>query len=499
MIFKTEEGKSGHAHRKREALPWWIFGLLGLVLTVWLGHEFLDGPLGLAAESAAEIPTPAGIRTSAMSRLACSPGPSCDYFTPGDAGRPGLGWVFIGPVNAVLGWFFRGFNRQFDRMTAVYGRTVGKTLARQRGRAAGLRRPAGADVLAIQPHADGLHSAAGQGLPAAERAVARFRLGRAHARRSWPSIETLASRHAGRSSTRVGISGQSLILDANAPEPRLDVRHARRSSPSGAARTLTADAIAAALRDRCQRGGARGDRLGLRRAADRRPGHHRRLQADRRGPRQSRPGRAAARQRPDRRPGQQDTPGLQGLFNSSRANTPWLYLDIDRTKCMALGVPVSDVFNTLQVYLGSFYVNNFNEFGRTWQVNVQADQRFREHGRDIRQLQVRNNQGEMIRLGTLLDVRDISGPVMVMRYNMYSATAITGNTAPGTSSGQAIALMQEIASAGTAAVDGLRLDRADVPATAGRQRGDLSSSPWPWCSCSSCWPRSTRAGRCRWP
>ena len=76
------------------------------------------------------------------------------------------------------------------------------------------------------------------------------------------------------------------------------------------------------------------------------------------------------------------TPGLEGLFTSIRANTPWLYLDIDRTKCMALGVPVSEVFNTLQVYLGSYYVNNFNEFGRTWQVNVQADQSFRERGRD---------------------------------------------------------------------------------------------------------------------
>ena len=139
------------------------------------------------------------------------------------------------------------------------------------------------------------------------------------------------------------------------------------------------------------------------------------------------------------------TAGLQGLFNSSRANTPWLYLNIDRTKCMALGVPVSEVFNTLQVYLGSYYVNNFNEFGRTWQVNIQADEDFREHGRDIKQLKVRNNRGEMVRLGTLLELRSISGPVMVMRYNMYSATAITGNTAPGTSSGQAIALLQEVA------------------------------------------------------
>ena len=155
-------------------------------------------------------------------------------------------------------------------------------------------------------------------------------------------------------------------------------------------------------------------------------------------------------------------PGLQGLFNSSRANTPWLYLDIDRTKCMALGVPVSELFNTLQVYLGSYYVNNFNQFGRTWQVNIQADQRFRGDAHDIRQLQVRNNQGQMIRLATLMDVRNTSGPVMVMRYNMYSAAAITGNPAPGTSSGQAIALMQEIAAAGIAAVDGQRLDRAGV-------------------------------------
>ena len=85
----------------------------------------------------------------------------------------------------------------------------------------------------------------------------------------------------------------------------------------------------------------------------------------------------------------------------------------------------------LQVYLGSYYVNNFNEFGRTWQVNVQADPKFRSQVADIRQLQVRNNQGQMIRLGTLLDVRDTSGPVMVMRYNMYSAAAITGNAGAG--------------------------------------------------------------------
>jgi multidrug efflux pump subunit AcrB len=139
------------------------------------------------------------------------------------------------------------------------------------------------------------------------------------------------------------------------------------------------------------------------------------------------------------------TPGLEGLFNSSRANTPWLYLDIDRTKCLALGVDVSDVFNTLQVYLGSYYVNNFNEFGRSWQVNVMADQRFRARVDDVLLLKVRNKQGQMLPLGTVLEIRDITGPVMLMRYNMYSATAINGNMAPGTSSGQAIGLMEGIA------------------------------------------------------
>ena len=166
---------------------------------------------------------------------------------------------------------------------------------------------------------------------------------------------------------------------------------------------------------------------------------------------------------------------------------------------MALGVSVSDVFTTLQIYLGSYYVNNFNEFGRTWQVNVQADQRFRDRVDKILQLQVRNNQGQMVRLGTLIDVRDTSGPVMVMRYNMYSAAAITGNTAPGISSGQAIELMQEIADEELPRLDGLRLDRIDLSAAPGGQRGDLRLRPGAWCSSSWCWRPSTKAGRCRWP
>ncbi len=112
---------------------------------------------------------------------------------------------------------------------------------------------------------------------------------------------------------------------------------------------------------------------------------------------------------------------------------------------MTLGVQVSDVFNTLQGYFGSYYVNNFNLFGRIWQVNIQADETFRNRVPDIRQLQVRNAQGQMVLLGTVMSVHDTSGPVVVTRYNLYSASAITGNVSPQISSGQGIALMQEIA------------------------------------------------------
>jgi multidrug efflux pump subunit AcrB len=138
------------------------------------------------------------------------------------------------------------------------------------------------------------------------------------------------------------------------------------------------------------------------------------------------------------------TEGLMGLFNSSRFDTPWVYLDIDRTKCVALGVTMDEVFNALQYNIGSYYVNNFNEFGRNWQVNIQADPLFRDRVRDIRKLQLRNQQGEMFPLATVLSIRDTSGPVLVLRYNMYSAAAITGAPAPGTSSGQAADLMEQL-------------------------------------------------------
>jgi multidrug efflux pump subunit AcrB len=139
-----------------------------------------------------------------------------------------------------------------------------------------------------------------------------------------------------------------------------------------------------------------------------------------------------------------DNPELQGLFTSFRAKTPWLYLDIDRAAAKTMGLSIGDVFNTLQVYLGSLYVNDFNRFGRTWQVNVQADSVFRKQVEDLRQLKIRNASGKMVPFGSLMQVRDVEGPVLVMRYNMYPAAAINGNPGPGVSSGQAIDVMQSL-------------------------------------------------------
>lgn len=136
---------------------------------------------------------------------------------------------------------------------------------------------------------------------------------------------------------------------------------------------------------------------------------------------------------------------LVGVFSMFRANTPQLYVEIDRTKCKSLGVALTDAFNTLQTNMGAYYVNDFNQFGRTWQVNAQAESDFRSRPEDVSRLQVRNASGAMVPLGAVASVRESTGPLMITRYNMYPAAAINGAPAPGKSSGQAIATMQGLA------------------------------------------------------
>jgi hydrophobe/amphiphile efflux-1 (HAE1) family protein len=428
MIFKTEEDASGHKLQK-EAIPWWLFGILGGILTIWLGQRFLAErffpPANPAAEATASTPWAAYAL----------------YFIPGALLGGILGWLIIKSVNRLLAVFFNWFNKLFDMFVAVYGRVVGGLLRVTilalivYGGLLGVtywqfdRAPTG-----FIPQQDKGYLLLNVQLPdsaSVERTAAVVK-----------RIEQIAHDTPGVEHT-VGITGQSLILNANAPNlgsmyvilKSFDQRHSA---------ALSGDSIAADLQDRCKRelldatvavfGAPPVDGLGN-------TGGFKLVIEDRGnaglGPLQRVSEQIVARGN--------RTFGLKDLFNSSGANTPWLYLDIDRTKCEALGVSISELFNTLQVYLGSYYVNNFNEFGRTWQVNLQADPEFRKKVPDVRELQVRNNRGQMVRLGTLLDVRDTSGPVMVMRYNLYSAATVTGTASPDGSSGKAMELMQTIA------------------------------------------------------
>jgi multidrug efflux pump len=131
------------------------------------------------------------------------------------------------------------------------------------------------------------------------------------------------------------------------------------------------------------------------------------------------------------------TPGLAGVFTSYNINVPQLYADVDRTKAQQLGVDVQDVFNTMQIYLGSLYVNDFNRFGRTYQVVAQADHDFRSKPDDLLRLEVRNNAGRMVPLGSVVHVAETGGPESATRYNAYRAADLNAAAAPGYSTGQA--------------------------------------------------------------
>jgi multidrug efflux pump len=139
------------------------------------------------------------------------------------------------------------------------------------------------------------------------------------------------------------------------------------------------------------------------------------------------------------------TPGLVGLFTMFRANVPQIRVDPDMRACMAKGVSLQDFADTLAIYEGSLYVNDFNLFGRTWQVNVQADAAFRDQVEDLIPLAVRNNQGGMVPVGSLASIKPVNGPPVLTRYNMYPAASINGTSMPGLSSGQVIDLLTALA------------------------------------------------------
>ena len=342
-----------------------------------------------------------------------------------------------------LGWFFRLFNRGSRRAPPA---TRGPS-APAPGVAVGaarLRRAGGADRVGVPDGTDGVRAGPGSGprghqrpasgLASLERTqdvlieVNRVLLGDPGDRENYPGIPGIA--HATTS------AGMSLVMGANSPnfgtafvilEP-----FDKRQRPD-----LKADAIMAAIRRECAKH-IRGADVKVFGAAPV-PGlsvasGFKVMVQDRAGI-----GLGTLQNRTDALVAKlQDDPAAIGVLTQFRSKTPQLFLEVDRTKCQALGVPINDVNQAMQVNLGSLYVNSFNEFGRHWQVTAQARGEFRTRPEKVNLLTVRNNRGEMIPLGTLVRLREINGPVSVQRYNLYTSAAVSGNVRPGVSSGVAI-------------------------------------------------------------
>ena len=372
---------------------------------------------------------------SAINSLTLSPALAAILMKPKGAKRDPLTWL----LDMMLGWFFKLFNVSFDFATSVYATCVGLLL---RGTILVLclyfalllltwrefsRAPVG-----FVPNQDKGYLMLSVQLPDSA-SVGRTReiLNR---------IESISRSTEGVAHT-VSVSGQSLLLSTNASN--LGSIYVMLEE-FGDRKGISADAIASKIRDECLAeirdaqvsifGAPPIDGLGT-------TGGFKLIVEDR-----GNLGLSELQRVTDNIVDEaNNTPGLQGVFGSLRSNTPWLYLDIDREKCLALGVSPSDVFKTLQVYLGSYYVNNFNRFGRSWQVNVMADAQYRTKVSQILELKVSSLKKEMVPLATLIRLRDESGPQSLMRYNMYSASSVTGNLVPGTSSGDAINLLEEIA------------------------------------------------------
>lgn len=426
------------ARRAMDEVSGPVIAIALILSAVFVPCMFLGGITGQFFRQFA-VTIAASTLLSAFNSLTLSPALAAVLLRPRDEPADGITQL----LDTAFGWFFRGFNRGLTLGTNFYTFLVGGLL---RISILALLVYAGLLFLTYRtwtqtpvgfiPQQDKGYLLLNVQLPDAA-SVQRTQAVMAE-------VETVAHGTRGVAHT-VGISGRSLLLNANGPNlgsmyVMLDT-FAERQGPG-----LSAEAIAAELRQKC-RDKIRGGVVTVFGAPpidglDTTGGFT--LVLEDRG----NLGLDALQHVGDRIVARGNrTDGLEGLFDSSRVATPWLYLDIDRTKCEVLGVSVSDVFQVLEANFGAYYVNNFNEFGRTWQVNVMAEPRFRDRVRDLLRLWVRNREGEMVPLGTLMQVRTSSGPALVQRYNMYPAAMITGRPGPDTSSTEAIRLMEEVTDA----------------------------------------------------
>ncbi len=407
--------------RRYEVLPWIVYVVLG----GWASYAWL---LPCLTPWLPILPLRANAAWWLVAAMAVAAGAI--------AGR-----LSAGPLNAILGRSFRLFNVGFNHVTNAYTRAVGWTLRISvlvlvvYGGLLGLtywgfvRSPSG-----FIPMQDKGYLLVNVQLPDAA-SLERTEQVMRH-------IEDIARHDPGVEHT-VAIAGQSILLGANAPNfgaMYIMLKDFHERTGEG----LSADTIARRLQQHFQteiRGGLVNifgappvDGLGT-------AGGFKIVLEDRGdsglGALQKTGEKIVERGRKIDR--------LKDLFCSFRADTPWLFLDIDRDQAKTMGVSTTEIFDTLQVYLGSLYVNDFNRFGRTWQVNVQADADYRQRIEDLKQYKVRSVSGRMVPLGAMASVREINGPVLIQRYNMYPSAPINGEPAPGVSSGEAIGLMQTAA------------------------------------------------------
>jgi multidrug efflux pump len=431
LIFKAGQGHDGHQHR-REALPWWIFAVAGGLLAVWLAPPYVGGRLGLPVvlgENAPAVP-----RWLFWSVIAA-------YFVPGALAGGVAGWFLIRPVNAFLGWVFRGFNAAFDGMTAGYGWTIGKLVRVNFGVLLAYGGLLALTVYVFGKAPTGFIPQQDQGrLIVSVQLPDSASLERTKAAAA--QVEKIA-RHTPGVAHTVAISGMSFLLQATSPNFAsmfivLDPFD-KRQGPG-----LSDTAIMAKLRKEWARqvkdaqvtvyGAAPIPGLGV-------AGGYKFMVEDRGG--------LGLRNLQNQTDGLvrdlKEKPAIATAATQFRSNIPQLFLDIDRAKVASLGASLNDVNQTLDMYLGSLYVNSYNEFGRHWQVTVQAESDYRNRVENIRLFAVRNNKNQMVSLGTLATPRETGGPISVTRYNLYTAAAINGNVQPGYSTGDAIRTIDDAA------------------------------------------------------
>ncbi|QJW98116.1 efflux RND transporter permease subunit [Frigoriglobus tundricola] len=448
--------KPGSAAQAQEPLPRVAFPLMAAAAVYFLLNEHLE-------EWAAAQPWLAGAPEWAVPAAAALAGAA-------------VGWVGRVVLNRTLGRLFAGFNRVFDALTGGYVRAVAVAL---RGSLVVLIGYGGLLYLTYVT----LSTAPAGFIPAQDKGYLLVNmvlpdaasLERTEAQMKKLEAVALATRGVKHT---VSVSGQSVMIGTNAPNfatlyVMLDEFPARRDPE------LTGDAIAAKLqRDFSEAvpgakitvfGAPPVDGLGT-------TGGFKMIIEDR-GDAGSEELEKACREivdttneRAERAAADAAAPPveLRDAFTGYRADTPWLRLNIDRDAAQTMGVAVGDIVTALQVYFGSLYVNDFNLYGRTWQVNVQADERFRRHPNDLKRLRVKSSLLEndnniavqqakaggkaapvlketMVPLAGILSVRDSTGPVMVQRYNLYPSAALTASPAPGASSGQALAALERTA------------------------------------------------------